>query len=44
MKRTLYLTVIATLLLVLALGGWMVDGVRWALTGPSRVRTRPATA
>ena len=43
MKRTLYLTILALGLLVLALGGWAVQGVRWALPG-RRQRRRLATA
>jgi len=43
-KRTLAISLLAVLVLVLAVGGWLVDAVRWALTGPRRTRTRPATA
>jgi hypothetical protein len=44
MKRTLGLTILAFALLVLALGGWVVNGVRWTLSGPRRARGRVATA
>jgi len=44
MKRLLFLTLIALGLLLLALAGWAVQGVRWSLTGSSRRRTRLATA
>jgi hypothetical protein len=43
MKRWLYLTILALGLLVLALGGWVVQGVRWARPG-RRYRRRLATA
>jgi len=43
-KRWLLLTVIAFGLLLLALAGWAVQGVRWTLTGSGRRRTRLATA
>jgi hypothetical protein len=32
-RRRLSFLLLALLLLVLALGGWAVDGARWALTG-----------
>jgi hypothetical protein len=44
MKRWLYLTILALGLLVLALGGWVVQGVRWVLPGRRRHRRRLATA
>lgn len=44
MKRTLWLTILAFAVLLLALGGWAVNGVRWTLSGPRRARSRPATA
>jgi hypothetical protein len=44
MKRWLLLISIAFGLLVLALAGWAVQGVRWTLTGSRRRRTRLATA
>jgi hypothetical protein len=44
MKRWLYLTLLASCVLVLALGGWAVQGVRWALTAPRRQRGRLAPA
>jgi hypothetical protein len=40
-RRRLSFLLLALLLLVLALGGWAVDGARWALTGR---RTRLAAA
>ena len=44
MKRWLLLTLIAFGLLLLALAGWAVQGVRWTLTGQRRRRSRLATA
>jgi hypothetical protein len=44
MKRWLYITLLAFGLLVLALGGWAVQGVRWSLTAPRRQRGRLAPA
>jgi hypothetical protein len=41
MKRKLFFILIATGLILLALGGWAVDGLRWALGGG---RTAPAPA
>jgi hypothetical protein len=32
-RRRLSFVLLALLLLVLALGAWVVDGARWALTG-----------
>jgi hypothetical protein len=43
MKRKLFFILIVTGLIVLALGGWTVDGLRWALGGGSG-RTAPAPA
>lgn len=43
MKRTFLIAILALGLLVLALGGWAVQGLRWALPG-GRTRRRPATA
>jgi hypothetical protein len=40
-RRRLSFFLLALLLLVLAIGGWAVDGARWALSGR---RTRLATA
>jgi hypothetical protein len=40
-RRRLSLVLLALVLLVLAIGGWAVDGARWALTGR---RARMATA
>jgi hypothetical protein len=42
MKRQLLILVLALGLLVLAVGGWTVQGARWALTGGTR-RRRLAT-
>ena len=44
MKRWLYITLLAFGLLTLALGGWAVQGLRWALTAPRRQRGRLAPA
>jgi hypothetical protein len=45
MKRTLLIAILALGLLVLALGGWAVQGLRWAVRpGRSRTRRRLATA
>jgi len=44
MKRLLLFTVVAFGLLLLALAGWAVQGVRWTLTGSGRRRARLATA
>jgi hypothetical protein len=44
MKRWLLLSLLAFGLLLLALAGWAVQGVRWTLTGSRRRRTRLATA
>ncbi len=43
-KRWLLLTVIAFGLLLLALAGWAVQGVRWTLTGSRHRRGRLAAA
>jgi hypothetical protein len=42
MKRRLYFTLFAVALLVLALLGWTVEGLRWATTGNRRPRPQPA--
>jgi hypothetical protein len=44
MKRWLYILVLAFGLLLLALGGWAVQAVRWSVTAPFRPRRRLATA
>jgi hypothetical protein len=44
MKRTLWLLILAFALVLLAVGGWVVNGVRWTLSGPRRRRGRLATA
>ena len=43
MKRKLWFILIATGLILLALGGWTVEGLRW-LAGSGRARTAPAPA
>jgi hypothetical protein len=43
MKRKLFFILIATGLIVLALGGWTVDAMRWAVGG-GEGRTAPAPA
>ncbi len=43
MKRLLFLVALAVGLLLLALGGWAVQGIRWTLTGSRRRRSRLAT-
>jgi hypothetical protein len=42
MKRKLFFILIVTGLIVLALGGWAVDGLRWALGGEGRTAPVPA--
>jgi hypothetical protein len=43
MKRKLLFILIATGLILLALGGWTVDGLRWlAAGGPARTAPSPA--
>jgi len=44
MKRMFLFTLVAFGLLLLALAGWAVQGVRWTFAGPSRRRARLATA
>jgi hypothetical protein len=44
MKRLVLLILLALGILLLALGGWAVQGVRWTLTGGRRRRTRLAPA
>ena len=44
MKRLLLLFLLALGLLLLALGAWAVQGVRWTLTGSRRRRDTLATA
>jgi hypothetical protein len=41
-KRHTTIALIALLLLVVALAGWMVDGVRWLAAGPRRQRLAPS--
>ena len=42
MKRTFYIALIAFALLLVAMCGWAVDGVRWVAT--RRLRLAPATS
>ena len=42
MKRRFYIAVIAFALLLVACGGWAVDGVRWVAT--RRLRLAPAAS
>jgi hypothetical protein len=44
MKRTLLIAVLALGLIVLALGGWTLQGIRWTLRGGRDRRERLATA
>jgi hypothetical protein len=43
MKRRLLFIVLALAVVLVAVGGWTVEGVRWALIG-SRGRPAPAAA
>jgi hypothetical protein len=43
MKRHLFFTALGCAIVVLAVGGWAVDGVRWALRVRG-LRPAPATA
>ena len=42
MQLKLWIIVIGVALLLLALGGWAVDGIRWALRGGPVRRLAPA--
>jgi hypothetical protein len=44
MRRALLLAILALGLLVLAVGGWAVQGLRWAWPGGRRARRRLAPA
>jgi hypothetical protein len=44
MKRLLVISLLALAVLLLALGAWAVQGVRWTLTGSRRPRGRLAAA
>jgi hypothetical protein len=44
MKRTLLIALLAFGLLLLAVGGWTVKGIRWTLRGGRNRRERLATA
>jgi len=44
MKRRFWITTIAIALLVLALLGWTVEGMRWATTGSRSRRPRLSPA
>jgi hypothetical protein len=43
MRRRLLFTGLALALLVLALLGWTVEGIRWVATGSRRPRLAPAS-
>ena len=40
MRRRIYFTLFALVVLILALLGWTVDGMRWAATGSRHGRAR----
>jgi hypothetical protein len=42
MTRTLLLSLVVFAVLVLAVGGWAVRGIRWTLATPGRMRLAPA--
>ena len=42
MTRTLLLSFVVFAVLLLAVGGWTVRGIRWTLATPSRLRLAPA--
>jgi hypothetical protein len=42
MKRKLFFILIVTGLILLALGGWAIDGLRWTLGGSRRPAPLPA--
>jgi hypothetical protein len=44
MKRTLLIGIVALGLILLALAGWTVQGIRWTLRGGRDRRERLATA
>jgi hypothetical protein len=44
MKRTLLLILVAFGLIMLAVGGWAIQGLRWTLSGGRDRRERLATA
>ena len=44
MKRTLLIALLALGLILLAVGGWTIQGVRWALGDRRNRRERLATA
>ena len=44
MKRTLLIALLALGLILLAVGGWTIQGIRWALGGGRDRRERLATA
>jgi hypothetical protein len=44
MKRTFLIALIALGLIVLAVGGWTVQGIRWTFRGRRNRRERFATA
>jgi hypothetical protein len=44
MKRTLLIVLLALGLILLAIGGWTIQGLRWAFGGGRNRRERVATA
>jgi hypothetical protein len=42
MKRSLYIVLITLVILLVALGGWAVDGARWLTRGSRRPRLAAA--
>jgi hypothetical protein len=44
MNRLLLLALVALVLLLLAVGAWTLQGLRWALRSPMRQRPRAAAA
>ena len=43
MKQRLLILLFAIAVLLLALGGWAVEGLRWVFSVPLRLRVAPAT-
>ena len=44
MKRNLLLILVVTGLIVLAVGGWTIQGLRWAFSGGGRTGAAPVPA
>jgi hypothetical protein len=40
MRRRMFFVLLGLILLVLAIGGWVVDGARWALRGRPHAAAR----